>query len=100
MFGRDTIHNIPYQANWKKILKRKTEVIQQNNANENKKRKSHNYKEGDKVLVKARQEHKYGQNPYEGPYTILKVNSNGTIIFQKGAHTDLIHLRQVKPFFE
>ena len=36
----------------------------------------------------------------EGPYEILKVNSNGTVRIQKGAIKDTVNLRRITPYFE
>ena len=40
------------------------------------KKTPHEYKIGDKISIKRGMKRKYGQDPYEGPYSILKVNTN------------------------
>jgi hypothetical protein len=78
VFGRDMIFNIKHEANWEFICKRKQQPIEKNNEAENAKRIPHTYNIGDKVLVRRGTENKY-EAPYEGPYTITKVNDNGTV---------------------
>ena len=43
---------------------------------------------------------KYAQNPYKGPYKVLKVNDNGTVVLQMGAIIDTVNIRNIKPFKE
>ena len=100
MFGRDAILNIQHEANWHFIKERKQKLSNINNTNENKKRKTHNYKEKDKVLIKLPQTTKYGSDAYTGPYEVTKVHSNGTLTIQQGAVTDVINIRNVKPYYE
>jgi hypothetical protein len=79
VFGRDAILNIQYEANWELIRQRKQKLIAYNNAKENSKRIAHEYKVGEKVLFSVDTKSKYGQNPYRGPYSIVRVNDNGTV---------------------
>ena len=51
VFGRDMVLNIQHIANWRAIAERKQKLINQNNERENKKRISHQYQIGDKVLL-------------------------------------------------
>ena len=37
-------------------------------------------------------------NPYEGPYKVVKGYRNGTIRIDRGAYTETIHIRRVKPY--
>ena len=41
---------------------------------------------------------KYAKNPWEGPYTIVQVNDNGTVRLRMGAVTDTINIRLLKPY--
>ena len=43
---------------------------------------------------------KYVQNPYKGPYKVLKINDNSTVVFQIGALVDIVNIRKIKPFKE
>ena len=84
---------------------KKQKVIKRNNQRENKNRKEHTYRIGDKVLydqVSGTVKSKYGQNPYIGPYTVLKVNDNGTLTLSKvtnngGAVIQTWNVRNVDP---
>lgn len=98
VFGRDAILNIKFDANWKLIRERKQRIINANNQKENKKRIPHNYRVGDKVLYRIEWVSKYNENPYEGPYEIVQVNTNGTVRLKKGAVTDTVNIRLLKPY--
>ena len=102
VFGRDAILNIKHEANWQYIKQRKQQLINKNNARENAKRKPHEYKANDKVLVKNPDNRKFGSNPYIGPFTVTSVNNNGTVELQqdltKGSVTKPWNIRQLKPY--
>ena len=38
------------------------------------------------------------QYPTEGPYTVLKINTNGTLRIRRGNYDEIIHVRRLKPF--
>jgi hypothetical protein len=97
VFGRDMIFNVEHTANWEYIRQRKQKLIQKNNKNENAKRIPHAYQVGDKVMLRKGSENKYEQ-PYSGPHTILKVNTNGTVRLQMGAISDTINIRRIDPY--
>jgi protein associated with RNAse G/E len=98
VFGRDAILNTKFEADWKYIRARKQQLIDQNNFNENKKRISHQYKVGDKVLYRIDSMSKFNDNPYEGPYQIVHVYTNGTVWLKMGAVTDTVNIRLIKPY--
>ena len=97
VFGRDMILNIQHVANWELIRERKQKLINNNNARENAKRISHTYHEGDLVLLTRGNENKY-ENPYKGPYKILKINNNGTVRMKVGPVTDTYNVRRLQPY--
>ena len=97
MFGRDMILNIKHVANWKAIKDRKTKMIQKNNKKENSKRIPHLYRVGEEVLLERNQPNKLEQ-PYEGPYKIEQVNTNGTVSLKMGAVTDTVNIRRIVPY--
>ena len=43
---------------------------------------------------------KYGDNPYRGPYEVLKVNNNGTVLLRMGPLIDTVNIRNIKPYLE
>jgi len=98
VFGRDAIMNTKFEANWNYIRQRKQQIIHKNNQRENSKRKEHHYQIGDQVLFAAERRIKFGINPYEGPYEIVQVNENGTVRIRKGAVTDTVNIRLIKPY--
>ena len=100
VFGRDAILNTKFEANWNLIRERKQKIIKENNKRENAKRVSHKYKRNDKVLFKRQEKSKYGQDPWEGPYKITKVNNNGTVRLKKGAVYETVNIRLIKPYNE
>ena len=100
VFNRDAIMNIQFLADWKFIQQRKQKLINQNNQKENSKRIPHEYKIGDKVLMNMTDitKSKYGSNPFDGPYTVRRVNDNGTLVLEMGPILDTVNIRNVKPF--
>jgi len=100
VFGRDAILNIKFDANWRLIRERKQHAINTNNQKENKKRISHQYRVGDKVLYRVDSLSKYSENPYDGPYEIVRVNTNGTVRLKMDAVTDTVNIRLLKPYRE
>ena len=54
VFGRDGILNIKHVADWEHIRQRKQLKINHNNKRENMRRNNHQYKVGEKILVKIR----------------------------------------------
>ena len=71
VFGRDMIFNIKHTANWEYIGQRKQNLINKNNKRENAGCIIHEYKVGEKVLLKRGNENKY-ESPYQGPFEVLK----------------------------
>jgi transposase InsO family protein len=99
VFGRDMVLNLKHEANWEFIRARKQRLIQKNNKAENAKRTPHTYSLGDKVLLKRGTENKY-EAPYEGPYTILKINDNGTVRLKVKNVEDTYNIRRLIPFLD
>ena len=48
--------------------------------------------------MKRESKSKYGHVSYDGPFTVTKVNKNGTIRIQKGAVTHTFNIRLIKPY--
>ena len=97
VFGRDMIFNIQHVANWEFIRQNKQICIDKNNKAENAKRVAHLYKEGDLVLLQRGTENKY-ETPYQGPFSIQKVNDNGTVRLKVGAVEDTVNIRRLTPY--
>ena len=97
VFGRDMILNVTHEANWEYIRSRKQKLILKNNKAENAKRIPHTYAIGDKVLLRRGNENKY-ETPFQGPYTITKVNENGTVRMLIKNVDDTINIRRLTPY--
>ena len=100
VFGRDSILNRRHDVDWEVVKKRKQDLINKGNARENKKRKTHEYKTGDKVLLRNAWKTKFNQNAYLGPYVITAVRDNGTVRAHKGRITDTFNIRNLTPYKE
>ena len=59
VFGRYAILNIKHVADWEHIWKRKQEQINCNNKRENMHRNNHQYKVGERILVKRNKNYKH-----------------------------------------
>ena len=62
-------------------------------------RNNHQYKVGDKILVKSKKNSKH-ELEFMGPFTITQINDNGTVLFQKVIINDATNIRRIKPFFD
>ena len=97
MFGQDMIFNIQHVANWEYIQSNKQRQIDKNSITENAKCTAHLYKEGNLVLLLCRTKNKY-ETPYKGPFSILKVYDNGTVLLKTGAVKDTVDIRRLTPY--
>ena len=100
VFNRDSIINVPIEANWQLIKQRKQALINKGNERENRLRKDHTYKIGDKVLLKNAWPTKFNQDAFLGPYKVTAVRNNGTVRARKGRLTDTFNIRNLVPFRE
>ena len=100
VFNRDSILNVPIEANWHLIKQRKQALINKGNECENRLRKDHTYNIGDKVLLKNAWLTKFNQDAYLGPYKVTAVRNNGTVRARKGRLTDTFNIRNLVPFRE
>lgn len=99
IFSRDAVMNLKFNADWNFIKERKQQLIKQNNHRENSKRIPHVYQVGDKVLLEQVRKTKHGEHHYDGPYRVIEHNQeNGTVTIQKRRYTDIVNIRQVKPY--
>jgi transposase InsO family protein len=85
VFGRDMILGIQHIADWEHIRLRKQWIIDDSNSRENRGRVQHDYAVGDKVLIHQQGVARNINSPTEGPYEILQVFTNGTVLIQRGA---------------
>ena len=99
VFGLDSILNIKHVADWEHIRQRKQLRISHNNKRENMWRNNHQYKVGDKTLVKRKKNSKH-ELEFIGLFPITQINDNGTVRFQKGIINDATNIRRIKPLFD
>ena len=79
VFGRDSILNTGQETNWQLIKKRKQDLINKGNQQENHNQKEHTYNKGNKVLLNNTWKTKFNQDVHLGPYTITAVRNNGAV---------------------
>lgn len=101
VFGRDALLNVSFEANWQYIKERKQKLIVQNNKRENAKRTDHQYTIGDQVMVRQDPNRKHGSDQFRGPYTVTRVNDNGTVKLSRatngGAVYETWNIRNIDP---
>jgi hypothetical protein len=72
-----------------------------NNRRENASRISHDYKVGDKVLLKKPGKHlRKLEAPRTGSYTVTAIYTNGTMCIQKDKVNERVNIRIFFPYFE
>ena len=100
VFGRDAITNLMFDANWHLIKQGKHNLINQSNAKENSKQIDHTYKVGNLALVKNKYSTKYGKEAYNSPWTIQKVQDNGTVKISKVLVSDVYYIQDITPYIQ
>jgi hypothetical protein len=72
-----------------------------NNRRENAPRKNHDYKVGDKILLKKPGKHlRKLEAPRTGTHTVTAVYTNGTLHIQKGKVNERVNIIRLFPYFE
>ncbi len=72
-----------HEPNWKDIQDQKEKFIKYNNAHKNETCVKHDYHVGDKLLIHSTDSTRKLERPYDGPYEIIRVYSNGIVAIQK-----------------
>ena len=62
-------------------------------------RNNHQYKVGDKILIKRKKKSKH-ELELMGPFPTTQINNNGTVCFQKGIINDSTNICRIKRFFD
>ena len=99
VIGRYAILNIKHVADWEHIRQRKQLQINHNFKRENMHQNNHQYKVGDKILVKRKKNSKH-ELEFMGPFPITWINYNDTVRFQKGSIIDATNMCRIKPLFD
>jgi hypothetical protein len=72
-----------------------------NNIRENASIISHDYKVGDKILLKKPGKHlRKLEAPRTGPHTVAAIYTNGTLCIQKDKLNERVNIRRLFPYFE
>ena len=90
---------IQFKADWARIAQRKQQSINDSNYRENQRRLAHQYKVKDKVLLEKPGIIPKMSQPRNGPYEVIEVFTNSTIMIRKGAVTHRVNIRRVTPYF-
>ena len=99
IFGRDMMFNIPHMADWTEIGKYRQAQVKRNTDRENAQRSDFDYYVGGLVLVKKSGILRKAETKWTGPYRITTVHTNGTIRIQRGALSERLNIRRVKPYY-
>ena len=99
VFGRDMILPINHLADWRYIRQHKQTQIDNYVIWENTTRIDHDYRVGDKILIKDRSAYKY-ETPFKGLYEKFQTWTNGTINVQTGVVTYRINIRIIRPYID
>jgi hypothetical protein len=99
VFGQDLILDASFTANRSAIVACKVHQAQIDNARENHSRIAYSYAVGDLVLIQL-YKHTLPKLacPTEGPYRIIKVHMNDTVIIQCGTYAETIDICHLLPF--
>ena len=102
VYGRDMFFPTQYVANWPQIRMRRQEQIDKATNRENQKRKSHDFKVGDLVLL--RNDGSDGavipklERPTLGPFEVTRVFVNGTLELHRRGFRERVNIRRVIPY--
>ena len=98
VYARDMFLNVPLIADWTTIAGRRKQLVQENMLKENMKRRSYDYKIGDKILKKIFKPTKLGKRTI-GPYKIILVHTNGKVTVKLNKYwNERLNIRRIIPF--
>eukprot|EP00644_Phytophthora_capsici_P010708 jgi/Phyca11/104757/e_gw1.9.811.1 len=98
-FGRDMLFDVKHTTNWDEQYQRKVAQVAKNNKRENDKRREWIYAPGDKVLLRNDAGPQAKMSPlFSGPYEVVAVRTNGTLVLDKGKYMETVHIRRIVPF--
>jgi hypothetical protein len=100
VFGRDMIMPITFMADWGEIEQQRQQEMPLNNRRENASIINHDYKVGDKLLLKKPGKHlRKLEAPRTGTHTVTARHTNGTLRIQKGNVNERVNIRRLFPYF-
>ena len=97
VFQRDMLQDVEYQTNWKALHERRIHQMQQANLKENKTRTRYEYAPGDKVYLYYVTRRQKKLDIPQGPFTIVAIRPNGTVVLDKGLYTEIVNIRNISP---
>jgi hypothetical protein len=101
VFGRDMVLHIKSMADWGAIEQQRHKEMGRNNRRENDSRIIHDYKVGDRILLKKPGKHLIKlEAPRTGPHPVTAIYTNGTVCIQKGNVHERVSIRRLFPYFE
>jgi hypothetical protein len=101
VFGIDMVLPITFMTDWGEIEQQRQKEMSRNNRRENASIITHDYKVGDKVLLKKPGKHLIKlEAPRTGPHTVTAIYTNGTLHIQKGNVNERVNIRRLFPYFE
>jgi hypothetical protein len=102
VFGRDMVLPVKIMADWGGAIEpQRQKEMGRNNRRGNSSRISHDYKLGDKVLLKKPGKHlRKLKAPKTGPHTLAAIHTNGTLCIQKVKVNERVNIRILFPYFE
>jgi hypothetical protein len=88
-------------ADWGAIEQQRQKEMGRNKRRENASRIGHDYKVGDKVLLKKPGNHlRKLEAPRTGPHTVTVIYTNGTVHIQKVKVNERVNIRRLFRYFE
>jgi hypothetical protein len=88
-------------VDWGTIEQQRQKEMARNNKRENASRINHDYKVGDKVLLKKPCKHlRKLETPRTGPHTVTAIYTNGALLIQKGNVNERVNISRLFPYFE
>jgi hypothetical protein len=95
------LFDILFIADWQKIGEHRQQLTDLNNACKNEGTIDHDYKVGQKVLVRKEGILCKSESIWHRkPWFITSVQTNGTIMVQRGSKLEWMNIWRVKPFIE
>ena len=90
------------RVNWQQVEKKRDQLAHKDNVRENSKRMPYEYTVGEKILIvsKSYERNRKLSAPTKGPYEIVKINRNGTVVIERNQYHETINIRRIRPFKE
>jgi hypothetical protein len=101
VFGREMVLPMKFMADLGAIEQQRQKEMACNIRRENASRMNHDYKVGDKILLKKPCKHLITlEAPITGTHTVTAIYTNGILRIQKGNVNERVNIRKLFPYFE